>query len=231
MFQGRSILALIPARGGSKGLPRKNVLRLHDKPLIAHTIEAAKRSQYIDRLIVSSDDSEIIMVAREWGCEAPFVRPAELASDTADGLAVVRHAIGALKQQYDYVINLQPTSPLRSTADIDAAIELCAGASAATCASVTAAEQSPYWMMTRDADGKSHYIVSSQDIPARRQLAPSAYILNGAIFVTAVPHLLAGGSDVEDGMLSYIMPPERSIDIDDAADFRQAEALLSAAED
>ena len=227
MFRDRSILAIIPARGGSKGIPRKNIRALAGKPLIVHTILAAKASRYIDRCILSSDDEEIISVARGMGCDVPFVRPPELASDTADGLAVVRHALEALPEKYDYVVNLQPTSPLRTSADIDGAIELCVGAGARACASVAEAEESPYWMLTRDGAGHSHYIVSAETIPLRRQLAPKAYSLNGAIFVTAVPHLMAGGTDVEDGMLTYVMPPERSVDIDEEADFALAEAILA----
>jgi len=227
MFCDGSILAIIPARGGSKGVPRKNIRALAGKPLIAHTIAAAKASRYIDRYILSSDDDEIIAVARAAGCDVPFVRPVELSGDTADGLAVVRHALGMLPERYDYVVNLQPTSPLRTAADIDGAIELCVGAGARACASVVEAEESPYWMLTRDDAGHSRYIVSAEKIPLRRQLAPKAYSLNGAIFVTAVPHLMAGGSDVEDGMLTYVMPPERSVDIDEEADFALAEAILA----
>src|SRR5690242_3805240 len=145
MFRDRSILAIVPARGGSKGVPRKNIRALAGKPLIGYSILAAKASRYIDRCILSSDDEEIISVARAAGCEVPFVRPAELASDAADGLDVVRHALKALPGKYDYVVNLQPTSPLRSTGDIDGAIELCVGTGARTCASVVEAQESPYW--------------------------------------------------------------------------------------
>ena len=128
MIGSRSILALIPARGGSKGVKRKNVREVGGKPLIAWTIEAAKASRYIDRLILSSEDRAIIDVATAHGCEAPFVRPAELATDEADAMAVVRHALSALPERYDYLLLLQPTSPMRTANDIDGAIELCINA-------------------------------------------------------------------------------------------------------
>nr|HPK54819.1 acylneuraminate cytidylyltransferase family protein [Smithellaceae bacterium] len=117
MIQGKTVLAIIPARGGSKGIPRKNITNLAGKPLIAWTIEEAKKSKYIDRLILSSEDNEIIQVAKEWGCEVPFIRPRELAEDDTLGIEPVLHALNTIKKKYDYVVLLQPTSPLRSVDD------------------------------------------------------------------------------------------------------------------
>jgi CMP-N,N'-diacetyllegionaminic acid synthase len=114
MINGKTILGIIPARGGSKGIPRKNLIIFGGKPLMAWTIEAGLQSHYIDRLILSSEDEEIIAVAREWGCEVPFIRPAELSRDDTPGIEPVIHAIKTLKTSYDYIILLQPTSPLRS---------------------------------------------------------------------------------------------------------------------
>ena len=124
MIDGRSVLAIIPARGGSKGVPRKNIRPLGGKPLIAWTIEAAHRSAWIDRLILSSEDQEIIDTACAWGCDVPFVRPAELARDCTPGIDPVLHALKQLPS-FDLVVLLQPTSPLRSAADIDRCIERC----------------------------------------------------------------------------------------------------------
>lgn len=122
MINNKKILAIIPARGGSKGLPRKNIRELAGKPLIAWTIEAGRKSKYIDRLIVSSEDFEIIEVAKKYGAEIPFVRPKHLAEDESLGLDPVFHALRELPG-YDIVVLLQPTSPLRLTEDIDACIE------------------------------------------------------------------------------------------------------------
>src|SRR5262245_25182815 len=125
MIDAKRVLGLITARGGSKGVPRKNVRPLGGKPLLAWTIEAARNAPVIDRLILSSDDAEIIEVARAWGCEVPFVRPPELATDTADSVEVVRHALSTLGEDYDYVVLLQPTSPLRTGEDIENCVRLC----------------------------------------------------------------------------------------------------------
>src|SRR5262249_30378594 len=108
-----TVLAVIPARGGSKGVPQKNIRTVGGRPLIAWTIEAAKGSRYLDRVVLSSDDRKIIDVAESYGCDIPFVRPAELATDEADSMSVVRHAIASFNEHYDYLVLLQPTSPLR----------------------------------------------------------------------------------------------------------------------
>ncbi len=114
MIAGKTVLAIIPARGGSKGVPRKNIRLLAGKPLIVWTIDEAKKSKYIDRFILSSEDDEIIKIAREYGCEVPFKRPIELAQDDTPGIEPVIHAINTLEDKYDYVVLLQPTSPLRT---------------------------------------------------------------------------------------------------------------------
>ena len=122
-------------------MPRKNIRDAAGKPLIAWSIEAAKKSRYVDRLVLSSEDSAIIDVARTWGCEVPFVRPPELASDEADSMQVVRHAIDSLPERYDYLVLLQPTSPMRLAADIDVAIERCVNTGAQACVSVCEPEK------------------------------------------------------------------------------------------
>ena len=133
-MQSDKVLALITARGGSKGLPRKNVLLAGGKPLIAWTVEAAVSSECIDRVVLTSDDDEIMAAAMAAGCDVPFCRPAHLASDVATSLDVVLHAIDQLPG-YEYVVLLQPTSPLRTAADIDAAFELMLETEAPSCVS------------------------------------------------------------------------------------------------
>src|SRR5690349_12171236 len=146
MIQDKSILAIIPARGGSKSIPYKNLAPLVGKPLIAWTIEEAKKSKYIDRLILSSEDEQIIKTAKAYGCEAPFIRPAELSLDETPGIAPVLHALKEIKEHYDYILLLQPTSPLRTAEDIDKALEFALENGAAFCVSITVPDKSPYWM-------------------------------------------------------------------------------------
>src|SRR4051794_11613043 len=229
MIRSARVLALIPARGGSKGVPRKNVRRIGGKPMIAWTIEAARASCYIDRLVLSSDDQAIIDVAVKCGCEAPFVRPAELASDEADSMAVIRHALHALREPFDYVVLLQPTSPMRRTEDIDGAIEHCVERGAPSCVSVCAAEKSPFWMLRLDAQGIVHPLFPAEQIPHRRQDAPAVFALNGAVYVARTQHLKGGGSFLASGAVGYPMPRERSLDIDTELDVAVVDFLLTSA--
>lgn len=227
MINGKSVLALIPARGGSKGVPGKNIRPAGGKPLIAWTIEAVRASRYVDRTILSSDDPSIAAIARQFGCEVPFMRPDELATDKADSMSVVRHALATLPERYDYLVLLQPTSPLRSAADIDAALERCIESGAATCVSVCEPDNSPYWMMTMAADGAVQPLFPPEQIPSRRQDTPPIFALNGAVYVAPADHLAAGGGFVTVGTVGYVMPKDRSFDIDTELDLRLADFLLT----
>jgi N-acylneuraminate cytidylyltransferase len=229
MIGSDSVLALIPARGGSKGVPRKNIRCIGGKPMIAWTIEAAHGSRYIDRLILSSDDRAIINVAAEYGCEAPFVRPAKLAGDEADSMGVIRHAIEALPQQFEYLVLLQPTSPMRRSEDIDGAIERCVQRRAPACVSVCETDKSPFWMMRLDAQSIMHPLFPAEQIPYRRQDAPAVFVLNGAIYVARTEHLMHGGSFLAPGAVGYLMPKERSLDIDTELDLAIVDFLLTRA--
>jgi CMP-N,N'-diacetyllegionaminic acid synthase len=226
MIGSNTVLALVPARGGSKGVPGKNIRVIGGKPMIAWTIEAARGSRYIDRLVLSSDDQAIIDVAIEYGCEAPFVRPAELASDQADAMSVIRHAIRALPEQFEYVVLLQPTSPMRRTEDIDEAIERCVRGGAPACVSICEAEKSPFWMLRLDAQGIVHPLFPAEQIPDRRQDAPSVFALNGAVYVARTDHLKLGGTFLAPGAVGYPMPKERSLDIDTELDLAIVDFLL-----
>lgn len=219
------ILALIPARGGSKGLPGKNIRPLHGKPLIGWSIEAAKASRYVTRVVVSSDDESILAVARACGAEIPFVRPQALARDDTPGIDVVLHALDILPG-FDWVVLLQPTSPLRTVGDIDAAIEHCLAGGAPACVSVCEASASPWWMFSLNNNGRMHSFLPPEQRPARRQDIPTLYALNGAIYVARVDWLLQTRSFLTEETLAHVMPPERSVDIDTAFDFRLAECLL-----
>jgi N-acylneuraminate cytidylyltransferase len=223
MICGKSVLALIPARGGSKGLPGKNTMPLGGRPLIQWTIEAARGSRFVDRVVLSSDDETIIGIAARCGCEVPFRRPAALASDTAAMIDVALHALEAVPG-HGVLVLLQPTSPLRTSADIDAACELFAGSGAPSCVSVSPAEQSPYWMYGLGVRGELLPILEPPEGVARRQDLPPVYVLNGAIYVADVAALKRSRSFVTRGTVGYTMPAERSIDIDTAADFEAARA-------
>ena len=227
MIGMQTVLALIPARGGSKGVPYKNIREVGGKPLIAWTIEAAKASRYIDRIVLSSDDLAIIEVARKWNCEVPFIRPKELANDKADSIQVVRHAIGALSEHYDYLVLLQPTSPMRTAEDIDAAIECCAQSGALSCVSVCEPDKSPYWMLKLDKDGFGQPLFAADQIPDRRQDAPPVVAFNGAVYVARTDDLTNGGTFYTKRMAAYSMPKERSFDIDTELDIKIVDFLLS----
>ncbi|WP_130472100.1 cytidylyltransferase domain-containing protein, partial [Candidatus Magnetaquicoccus inordinatus] len=165
MIAGESVLAIMPARGGSKGLPGKNCLSMLGKPLLAWTIAAAQECTAIDRLILSSEDATIMATAREWGCEVPFVRPTPLASDTASTIEVLRHALQSLPERYEWLVLLQPTSPLRQAEDITACLMMCQRYQAPACVSVTPVK-SPYW---------SFFLSSEQELqPVMGQEIPTA---------------------------------------------------------
>ena len=228
MFSGKSILAVIPARGGSKGVPAKNIRDVGGKPLLAWTIEQAKHSQVIDRTILSSDDQEIISLAQQWGCETPFVRPAELSQDTSSHIEPILHALNVMPEQYDYVVMLQVTSPLRLSKDIDSCVELCIRQRAPACVSVTIPDKSPYWMYTINEQGCIDNLIGngSTPLPMVRQQLPEVYVLNGAVYVAHVKWLLGTMSFLTPQTISYIMPKERSLDIDDEMDINFASFLI-----
>jgi N-acylneuraminate cytidylyltransferase len=219
MIEGRKIIGIIPARGGSKTLPRKNLKILAGKPLIAWTIEEAHKSQYLDRVILSSEDAEIIAVAKEWACEVPFIRPVELASDETPGIEPVIHAISVIEEDYDYIVLLQPTSPLRTTKDIDDCIRYCVREDAPFCVSVTLVDKHPFWMHTLSEDQRLRVLIPTGSLVDRRQDLPPVYIPNGAIYVAKTDYLLKEKRFITKETLAYIMPEERSWDIDNQLDY------------
>ena len=225
MINNYSILALVPARGGSKGIPRKNVINLGGKPLILHTLEQANKSKYVDRVILSSDDDEIISVAKAAGCDVPFVRPAHLATDEATTLDVILHAIQEIKG-YDYIVLLQTTSPFRTTQDIDSCIEKCISNDVTSCVSVTETDKSPYWMYTiNDEDVMSPLM--GEATYSRRQDTPVVYALNGAVYVIKCSKIKKAAPLIDKKTISHVMPKERSVDIDTMLDLKVAEMLLT----
>lgn len=220
-----SVLALIPARGGSKGIPRKNIALMAGRPLIAWTIEAALAAR-VDAVVVSTDNAEIADIARASGAAVPFMRPATLAQDDTPGLDPVLHALDELPG-HDTVLLLQPTSPLRTAADIDAALALQAATCAASVVSVSAPATHPYWAYTIDSAGRMMPLIDREKA-ARRQDLPVVHALNGAMYIADTGWLRAGRRFVDADTRAFIMPPERSIDIDTPFDWLIAEALLMA---
>ena len=225
MIGDMSILAVIPARGGSKGVLRKNVRDLAGKPLIAWTIEEAGKSAYIDRLVVSTEDQEIADISAQWGGEVPFLRPYDLARDDTPGIAPVIHMLTTIRPQYDLVVLLQPTSPLRAVEDIDGAIELLYNQKAKACVSVVEPDKSPYWMFSLDA--KNQLVPLLEGDYACRQDIPVAYALNGAVYVAEVSWLLQNNTFLSPETCAYIMPQERSLDIDTETDLAISAIILS----
>ncbi len=226
-----TFLGLIPARGGSKGIPRKNLRELAGKPLIAWSIEAALKSCEIDRVVVSTDDEEIAEAARKYGAEVPFMRPSELAQDDTPGICVQFHALEWLRDRQgympDYSLLLQPTSPLRIHEDIDNIIVMTREKRAEAALSLIIAEQNPFWMKKIDSDGHvSPFLDESHYHMAQRQDLPKVYIPNGALFVANAALLLKHRSVLPLETYGYIMPAERSIDINSEWEFAIAEMLL-----
>jgi len=225
VYKNKTFLAIIPARGGSKRLPRKNVLDLAGKPLIAWTIEAAMKSQYIDKVVVSSDDDEILDIAEQYGSDT-IERPEDLASDTATSFDAIKHTIENIAS-YDYVILLQPTSPLRTEEHIDKAIELLEIKNADAIVSVCEMEHSPLWSNTLSSDGSMHGFIKEEVKNKRSQDLETYYRLNGAVYICKTTKLLEEKSFfIVDNIYAYEMDRESSVDIDEAMDFKLAKLLM-----
>jgi CMP-N,N'-diacetyllegionaminic acid synthase len=226
MIEGYTVLGVIPARGGSKGIPGKNIRDLCGKPMIAWTIEEAKKSRYLDRIIVSSDDESIIEIAKLYGADVPFVRPAVLAKDDTPGIEPVLHALRELPG-YDFVVLLQPTSPLRQVADIDGCIETCLRTGANACVSVVEPKHHPNWMFFTDDNGFMHPINRDEVVYGRRQELPAVYALNGAVYVARVDWLQCNRSFLGQGVQAYVMSSYNSVDVDTELDLKLAALLLA----
>ena len=217
-------LGLITARGGSKGIPRKNIKLIAGKPLIAWTIEAALHSAMLDAVVVSTDDAEIADVAHQAGAQVPFMRPAELAQDQTPGLDPVLHALSRLPL-FDSVLLLQPTSPLRSTADIDGCLQLAMARRSPSVVSVSEPDTHPYWTYRLSAQQTLDRLIDAAPV-ARRQDLPAVVALNGAMYFADAAWLHRSGSLVGPETVAYVMPRERSIDLDTPLDWKFAEFLL-----
>jgi len=225
------VLCTICARGGSKGIPRKNVRRVGGKPLIVHSIEHALGWQRTTDVVVSTDDEDIRDVAREHGADAPFIRPAELATDDAAKLPVIKHAANKMERrrerQYEYVVDLDATAPLRIIEDIENCFQMADSDDVSNVYTVTEADKNPYFNMVElDDDGYAHLSKQLDDSVVRRQDAPIVYAMNASVYVYRREFLSETDSVHGDRTKVSVMPPERSVDIDTPLDLQFVKYLM-----
>ncbi len=226
----QNILTIIPARGGSKGVPRKNIRKLGSKPLILYTVEAAFQSKYIGKVIVSTDDEEIAEISKKAGADVPFLRPEEYANDTAKAITVVKHALEKMEKidgkKYSIIVYLEPPSPFKTSEDIDECIKLFLEHNPSSVVSVTEANQFHPILMKKIEDNQLKPIWKEEPEGVPRQLySPKAFMRNGAVYVLKRNNILKNifyGSYI----IPYIMPHERSVCIDNHLDWFTAEAIL-----
>jgi len=229
MFHNKRIIAIIPARGGSKRLPGKNIKELAHKPLIAWTIDAALNSSILDTIMVNTDDQRIVAIAKKYRAEVPFLRENNLATDTASSLDVIEQTLLYYNSQnidFDIVILLQPTSPLRNSDDIKNALNLFIDKKAASVLSVCEVEHPIQWSNTLDNSLSMDNFIKEEHRNTRSQDLEKNYRLNGAIYIWDCKEFLLKKESIITPAFSYIMPRERSIDIDEEIDFKLAELLL-----
>jgi len=220
-------LALIPARGGSKGVKNKNIRVLDGKPLISYTINSAKKSECFEDVVVSTDSNEIANVARTYGATVPFIRPAELSDDKAKSIGVVIHALDISGKSYDAVCLLQPTSPLRKAEDIKEALIKYEEKGKTTLVSVAILEEPhPHKVKLIKNDKLIPFIPGAQCEVPRQQLS-TCYFLNGAIYVIDANFAKENKTFFDENTVPYIMPNERSVNIDTEADFLVAEYYMN----
>lgn len=227
MINNLKVLALIPARGGSKGIKDKNIYDINGKPLIAYSINAAKNSKYVDDVIITTDSEKIKEVAESFGADVPFLRPAELASDNSKTIDAVVHAINTLKElgrDYDILLLLQPTCPLRTTEDIDNSLELFVSKGCVALVSVNKVKEHPILMRKINEDGIMDNLLN---LPStiRRQDMPPIYKVNGSIYINLIKEL-SNNTSLNDNPLAYITDNEHSVDIDDLDDIERVKNIL-----
>ena len=229
MLDGKKVLALIPARGGSKGLPGKNKKLLCGKPLIVWSIDAAKASKYVDDIIISSDDCEVFKIAEECGVRVPFKRPSEVASDTATAMDVILHAaewLKAHKEQFDIIVYLQPTSPLRTSEDIDKGLEFFVKKNSNSVVGVCKSAKSKHLMNTLPADGNMASFILSENANKNRQEQEAFFQVNGALYISRVDYICSEKNWYGDKTFAYVMPESHSVDIDTELDFFIAKLFI-----
>lgn len=230
MIEDLKVLGLVTARGGSKGLPGKNVRLLSGKPLIAWTIDAAKAAECLDAIVVSTDDLAIADAARQAGAEVPFMRPEELSGDTASSIDVVLHAIDVLAasgRHFDIVVLLEPTSPLREPSDIDQGLARLVESGAGSIVSVCRVESMhPAFIFRREDSDRLRPYLDRQPTGLRRQDIEPLYFLEGTLYASYIDVLRAQRSFYHENTIGYEVPKWKSLEIDDIDDFKMLEALI-----
>ncbi|MBS1790722.1 MAG: acylneuraminate cytidylyltransferase family protein [Acidobacteria bacterium] len=225
------VLGLIPARGGSKGVPRKNIRLLAGKPLLAYTAEAALAATRLTRVVLSTDDEEIAEIGRGCGIEVPFLRPAELAEDTTPTLPVVQHAVHFLEsrgERFDAICLLQPTNPLRQASDIDGCTELLERAGADTVFTMLSVppEHNPHWVYFQNADGSLRLSTGEASPIPRRQELPPAFHREGSVYVARRDVVMNKNSLYGSKVIGFEIERGHSVNIDNLEDWERAESLL-----
>lgn len=229
MYKNKRILAFIPARGGSKGLPNKNILDLCGKPLLCHSIDVAKNCSYIDDIIVSTDSSEIKDIAEFYGATVPFLRPDELSSDTATIIDAMFYTLQRLMKEdvtYDYIMLLQPTQPLRKAEFLEEAIELIIDNDHPSLVSVSPVLEHPILMRTVDKTGALCSLLSTSSTVRRQDFSP-VYKVNGSIYINRIDSTFTNSTSLNDNLYPYFMDNTYDIDIDSAEDLEKAREVLS----
>jgi CMP-N,N'-diacetyllegionaminic acid synthase len=226
------VLGLVPARGGSKGITRKNVALLRGRPLLWYTIDAARCARRLSRVVVTTDDPEIAEIGRSCGADVPFLRPAALADDAAPMLPVVQHAVGELEKvgdRYDAICLLHPTTPLRLSRHIDACIDLLeeGGCDAVVTVVPVPAEHNPHWVFFQNGDGTLRLSTGEATPIARRQDLPPAFCRDGSVYVTLRDVVMERSSLYGSRLLGSVLPISDTVDINDPTDWVRAERLLA----
>lgn len=228
MYKEKKILALIPARGGSKGIPNKNIIDLCGKPLINYSIEAALGCSYIDCVVVSTDSERIAEVARQSGARVPFLRPEALAGDTSKTIDCMIYTIKELEKMgevYDYVMLLQPTQPIRTREQLCESVETLVNSDEDSLVSVCEVEEHPILMRKIDETGKLVSLLGLNST-VRRQDFPTVYKVNGSIYINAINEHFNLETSLNDNVLPYVMDRAYSVDIDSMEDLKRAERLM-----
>ncbi|MBN1293328.1 MAG: acylneuraminate cytidylyltransferase family protein [Candidatus Latescibacteria bacterium] len=225
------ILGLVPARGGSKGVPGKNIRLVNGKPLIVHAIECGKSCPSINRIIISTDNEEFAAIAKKAGAEVPFMRPSHLALDTTPMLSVLEHALSTMEKICDCcveaIVLLDPTAPLRKREDVEGAIALFKQGGADTIVSGNEAHRNPFFnMVSVDSDGFVHLVIDPGSPIGRRQDAPKVYDLNTVVWIFSRKSIMEEKARIAKRTKIYIVPPERAIDLDTEMDFIFLETML-----
>lgn len=232
MYKGKKIVVTVCARGGSKGVPGKNIRKLAGKPLIAHSIDVAKEFGWADRITVSTDDPKIAAVAKKWGIDVPYLRPAELSGDVVSREKVIAYAAEAAEkywnEHYDIIIDLGNATPLKNAKDVREVVKLLVNTPKTKVAfSVTPAARNPYYNMVEvDKRGYAHMSKHVDKELQRRQDTPPVYDMNDGVYAMWRDTYLKERTVRTDKVRVYVMPPERSVDIDREIDFKIAELIL-----